>query len=152
MSLHPAPRSKAAHLAGGHIEGPCPQIHSLPVIDEGQQQDHAGSLRCPDAAQAEDDHSLVGGHDLERESLDQGRSKTLGPVVPGAMGPGGAGNSPPPQWRTGCHPTPRLLSSLTFKANHPEMGKVTTISKKTKEVIIPWQIQDRQPWEESAGG
>lgn len=88
MCLHPALRPMAAHLAGGHVEGPRPQIHALPVIDEGQQQDHAGSLRCPDASQAEDDHSLVGGHDLERESLDQDKSKTLGPMVPGAMGLG----------------------------------------------------------------
>lgn len=57
-----------------------------------------------------------------------------------------------PPGRMGCYPAPRLLSSLTFKANHPEIGKVTTISKKTKEVIIPWQIQDNQPWEESTGG
>lgn len=113
------------------------------MIDEGQQQDHAGALRRPDAAKAEDDQSLVGGHDLECQILDQGRSKALRPAVPGR-----ARNGPP----HGHHPTPHLLSSLTFKANHPEMGKVTTISKKTKEVMIPWQIQDSQPWEESAGG
>lgn len=53
--------------------------------------------------------------------------------------------------RMDFHPTPPLLFSLTFKANHPEMGKVTTISKKTKEVTIPWQIQDSQPWEDSTG-
>lgn len=58
---------------------------------------------------------------------------------------------PPPLGKMDFHPTPALLFSLTFKANHPEMGKVTTISKKTKEVIIPWQIQDSQPWEESTG-
>lgn len=52
----------------------------------------------------------------------------------------------------GCHPASRLLSSLTFKANQPEMGKVRSISRKTKEVMIPWQIQDSQPWEESARG
>lgn len=151
MPLHPAPRPKTTHLAGGHIEGPCPQIHTLPVINEGQQQDHAGSLRCPDAAQAEDDHSLIGGHNLERESLDQGGSKTLGPA--GARSNGTRGSWERfPAMEDGLHPTPCLLPSLTFKANHPEMGKVTTISKKTKEVIIPWQIQDNQPWEESAGG
>lgn len=131
-----------AHLARGHIEGPGPQVHPLAVIDEGQQQDNARALRRPDAAKAEDDQPLVGGHDLECQILDQGRRKTLGPAVAGT-----AGNGPP----HGHHPTPHLLSSLTFKANHPEMGKVTTISKKTKEVMIPWQIQDSQPWEESAG-
>lgn len=69
MPLHPALRPRAAYLAGRHVEGPCPQIHSLPVIDEGQQQDHTRSLRCPDAAQTEDDHSLIGGHDLDQKNL-----------------------------------------------------------------------------------
>lgn len=41
-------------------------------------------------------------------------------------------------------PTPQHPASLTFRANQPEMGKVSSSSKNPRKLMRPWQRQDGQ--------